>query len=111
MPVMAAPTGPGARCRSLPELDELAQAGRAVLDEALGEVRAAHPDLDIDPQVVEGPAARRSCTQLEGADLVVVGTQGHGTVDRHAARIGQPAPVRTTPRAPVVLVPSPEVAR
>ena len=53
---------------------------KLVLDEALGEVRAAHPDVSIDAQVVEGPAGEVLLEASEGADLVVVGTRGHGTV-------------------------------
>jgi nucleotide-binding universal stress UspA family protein len=106
MPVIAAPTGL-APMPVLPELDELAQAAKLVLDEALGEVRAAHPNLDIDPQVVEGPAGEALLEASEGADLVVVGTRGHGTVvgillgsvSQHLCHHA---------RGPVVLVPHPK---
>src|SRR5512144_1575029 len=55
LPVMAAPTGL-APMPVLPEFDELSRAARQVLDAELEEVRAEHPRLRIEEQVVEGPA-------------------------------------------------------
>ena len=49
-----------------------------VLDDALGPVRAAHPTLRINGRVVEGHPAPVLVDASRDADLVVVGSRGHG---------------------------------
>lgn len=62
----------------LPEdFDPAADAGRA-LDEALGPVRKAHPLVALDPRVVSGHPATALVEASRGADLLVVGSRGHG---------------------------------
>lgn len=108
MPVMAAPTGL-APMPVLPEVGEMAQVARQVLDGALEEVRATHPALSIEEQVVEGPAGEALLRASETADLLVVGTRGHsvvvgillGSVSQHVSHHAA---------CPVVLVPHPKHA-
>ena len=49
-----------------------------VLDGALEAVRSAHPGLSIRPVVVEGHPAPILVEASRGADLLVVGSRGHG---------------------------------
>ena len=49
-----------------------------ILDDALEPVRRAHPDLTIKPVVVEGHPAPVLVEESRGADLLVVGSRGHG---------------------------------
>jgi nucleotide-binding universal stress UspA family protein len=48
------------------------------LDEALEPVRQAHPDMVINPMVVEGHAAPVLVEASRQARLLVVGSRGHG---------------------------------
>jgi nucleotide-binding universal stress UspA family protein len=49
-----------------------------VLDEAVAEVRAAHPGVDLHTSVVEGHPAPTLVGASKGAQLLVVGCRGHG---------------------------------
>ncbi len=49
-----------------------------VLREATEPVRKEHPDVDIDLTVVEGHAAPALVEASRGADLLAVGSRGHG---------------------------------
>jgi len=49
-----------------------------VLDGALGPVRTAHPGVQIDEAVVEGHPAQVLVRESPDADLLVVGSRGHG---------------------------------
>ena len=51
---------------------------RKVLDQALGPVRSAHPELTIVEEVTEGHPAKVLVDQSADADLLVVGSRGHG---------------------------------
>jgi nucleotide-binding universal stress UspA family protein len=51
---------------------------RRSLDEAVETVRAAHPGLRISPRVVSGHPAPVLVEASKGADLLVVGSRGHG---------------------------------
>jgi nucleotide-binding universal stress UspA family protein len=53
---------------------------RAQLESAVGPVAAAHPSVEFDIEVVEGPAAETVVKASEGADLLVVGSRGHHEV-------------------------------
>jgi nucleotide-binding universal stress UspA family protein len=46
--------------------------------EAVEPVRRKHPDVEIDLNVVEGHAAPALVDASRGADLLVVGSRGHG---------------------------------
>ncbi len=56
-----------------PEIDV-----RKVLEGATASVRAAHPDLSIDPRVAHGHPAPILTEASAGADILVVGNRGHG---------------------------------
>jgi nucleotide-binding universal stress UspA family protein len=49
-----------------------------VLDEILGQLRQAHPDVTVRLRVVEGHPAPVLIEASRGADLLVVGSRGHG---------------------------------
>jgi len=59
------------------ELDFQGDAKRA-LTEALGEVSGLEPEIPVRPQVTEGHAAEVLLRAAKGADLLVVGSRGHG---------------------------------
>jgi nucleotide-binding universal stress UspA family protein len=49
-----------------------------VLAEVLAPIQEAHPDLFIRPAVIEGHPAPLLVKASHGADLLVVGSRGHG---------------------------------
>ena len=49
-----------------------------ILFEALAEVSGIAPDVVVEPLVVQGHAAEALVRAAEGADLLVVGSRGHG---------------------------------
>ena len=51
---------------------------RKALETAVAAVRAEHPDVSIDPRVVSGHPAPILVEASKGADLLVVGSRGHG---------------------------------
>ena len=51
---------------------------RKALETAVAGVRAEHPDVNIDPRVVSGHPAPILVEASKGADLLVVGSRGHG---------------------------------
>ncbi len=51
---------------------------RQALETAVAQVRAQYPGLNIDPRVVSGHAAPILVEASKGADLLVVGSRGHG---------------------------------
>jgi nucleotide-binding universal stress UspA family protein len=57
--------------------DPAAEASR-LLDEAVEETRRAHPGVDLRTSVVQGPAGVALVGASEGAELLVVGSRGHG---------------------------------
>ena len=61
----------------MPEIDYEGDTRRAVVGR-VDEVRAHHPDLEIDFDVVAGPAAQALVQASSGAELLVVGSRGHG---------------------------------
>jgi len=106
VPVMAAPTGL-APMPIVPDVEDLAGPARAVLDDALAEVRTTHPGVTIEPRVVEGAAADVLLHAAEGADLLVVGSQGHGAViGMLLGSVSQHLSHHAT--CPLVLVPAPK---
>jgi len=56
-----------------PEVD-----AQTMLTEALAPVRAGHPGVPIEATVVEGHPAPALVEASQGADLLVVGSRGHG---------------------------------
>jgi nucleotide-binding universal stress UspA family protein len=51
---------------------------RRTLEAAAASARAAYPDLSIDPLLVSGHPAPILVEASKGADLLVVGSRGHG---------------------------------
>jgi nucleotide-binding universal stress UspA family protein len=49
-----------------------------ILDEMVGKLRQAHPDLVVRSEVVEGHPAPVLIGASRGANLLVVGSRGHG---------------------------------
>lgn len=91
----------------LPPRDEMEASARATLGKLLDdEGLRGHAGLDLVEVVAEGPAARTLLDVAEGADLLVVGSRGHGgfsgmllgSVSQHCV---------THATGPVVVVPSP----
>jgi nucleotide-binding universal stress UspA family protein len=60
--------------------DALAETARAGIDEALAVPELGGLDVPAAPHVVQGPAGPAILDAAEGADLIVLGTRGHGTV-------------------------------
>jgi nucleotide-binding universal stress UspA family protein len=50
----------------------------AILTEAITEMCAVDPDIQVCPRVAEGRAGQVLVDAAEGADLLVVGSRGHG---------------------------------
>ncbi len=55
-------------------------AAEEILEEAVAPVRSAHPGITIETEALEGYAARVLVDRSEGAELLVVGSRGHGEV-------------------------------
>ena len=62
----------------LPEGYHPATDARTVLDDALGTVRQAHPGVEVRTVVAEGHPAPLLVETAGRADLLVVGSRGHG---------------------------------
>ncbi|MGK4584252.1 universal stress protein [Kitasatospora sp. HPMI-4] len=58
--------------------DLILKNARDVLDESLGKLAAAHPELHLTGDVVPREAALAILTAAEHSELAVVGTRGHG---------------------------------
>lgn len=58
--------------------EDLAGIAREVLDDAIAKVTGAEPPVEIRPRVVEGGAMPCLLDAAKGADLLVVGSRGHG---------------------------------
>jgi nucleotide-binding universal stress UspA family protein len=62
----------------LPSDFDPASGARQVQTDALTAVRADHPDLNVTEVVAEGSSAQVLIDRSEDADLLVVGSRGHG---------------------------------
>ena len=58
---------------------------RRTLETAVGPVVTRHPGVAVDAQVVDGHPAPTLVEASKDADLLVVGSRGHGRVRRHGA--------------------------
>jgi len=64
---------------AVPNADmDLAGWAREAIETAITEVHKEFPGVTITPRVLEGPAAFVLVEAAEGADLLVVGSRGHG---------------------------------
>lgn len=57
---------------------EWAEEARIALESIVGPVSAAWPHVPVEQRVLEGHPAEILLSQAEGADLLVVGSRGHG---------------------------------
>ncbi|TFD82805.1 universal stress protein [Cryobacterium fucosi] len=85
--------------------DELRDAHAAILAEAAGRVRTAHPGLEVREVLEQGPAAMVLVDASGEAELVVVGTHGRGAVGSlflgsvsHDVLLNLTCPVAVIPR-------------
>ena len=62
----------------LPEGFDPAGDALRLLDQSLGGVERDHPSIEVVPRVVEGHPAETLVETSQGADLLVVGSRGHG---------------------------------
>lgn len=60
------------------DMPDYQQDAFAVLAEAVDEMAAVNPEVQICPRVVEGRAGQILVDAADGADLLVVGCVGHG---------------------------------
>jgi nucleotide-binding universal stress UspA family protein len=60
------------------DFSQLQKDNEAVLSDVIKEVAGDTPDVEIVEEVVEGPAAQVLVEESKGADLIVVGSRGHG---------------------------------
>jgi nucleotide-binding universal stress UspA family protein len=89
--------------------DEHATA-EAMLAQSVAQAIAAHPDVAVASEVVEGRPAKVLVEAAKDADLLVVGSHGHGRL--HHAVVGSVAEecIRMSV-CPVVVVPVPHAKR
>jgi nucleotide-binding universal stress UspA family protein len=73
-PLAASAAGPYELAELLPQLE---QSARLVVEDAVQEV-AGDTSVEIQPVAVEGPPARALIDAARDADLLVVGSRGHG---------------------------------
>lgn len=57
---------------------DLAKGAKEALDKALAETLGQYPDVEVTPAVVEGAPAVELLRWAQGAELLVVGSRGHG---------------------------------
>jgi nucleotide-binding universal stress UspA family protein len=59
-------------------VENLSKAGEQMLADAVAAVAEAHPAVTMQVRLIEGHPATVLLTQADGADLLVVGSRGHG---------------------------------
>ena len=60
------------------DVGELQRAAEASLESSVAAVAGENPGVEIEQRVVEGPAAGALVDESQDADLLVVGSRGHG---------------------------------
>ncbi len=103
VPVMAGPTG--LTPLAIPDTLELQKAAEDFLANSVTEARRGRADISVEQLVVEAPAAEALLDAARSADLLVVGSRGHGgfvglllgSVSQHCAHHAS---------CPVVVVPA-----
>jgi nucleotide-binding universal stress UspA family protein len=84
------PVAYGYNFYSVLAVPDLEKAAGKVLDGAVSEVAAAHPDVKIRQILVKQSAARALIDAAKGADLLVVGSRGHaGFTEALLGSVGQ----------------------
>jgi len=63
--------------RTPPDFDPAGDTQKSV-DPIIDDVRSAHPSVAIQSKVIEGHSARVLVEESQGAELLVVGSRGHG---------------------------------
>jgi nucleotide-binding universal stress UspA family protein len=63
--------------RTPPDYDPAGDAQKGV-DAIIDEARSAYPSVPVQPKVVEGSPSRVLVEESQGAELLVVGSRGHG---------------------------------
>ncbi|MFD8235544.1 universal stress protein [Streptomyces sp. NPDC059696] len=85
------------------DADSQAQWVHGAMTEAVGTVTERHPDLEVTTDVIEGPVADTLVTAAADAEMLVLGTRGHGRVVGFlVGSVGQQVIAEAT--RPVVLV-------
>jgi nucleotide-binding universal stress UspA family protein len=73
-----------------PDMPDYQEDAFTVLSEAIAEVSAVDPDVQVCPRVVKGPAGEVLVDAADGADLLVVGSRGHrGLAEALLGSVGQ----------------------
>jgi nucleotide-binding universal stress UspA family protein len=73
-----------------PDMPDYQDDAFAVLTEALNEMSAVDPDVQVCPRVVEGRAGQVLVDAADGGDLLVVGSRGHrGLAEALLGSVGQ----------------------
>ncbi len=88
----------------------LVRGAKETLAKAIATVAGEHPDVRIEPLVVEGDPAETLCEQADDADLLVVGSRGRGAFG--GLLLGSvSSKCAHHCRRPVLIVPSPDRER
>jgi nucleotide-binding universal stress UspA family protein len=74
----------------VPDMPDYQEDAFTILGEAIAEVAAVEPDVQVCPRVVEGRAEQVLVDAADGADLLVVGSRGHrGLAEALLGSVGQ----------------------
>jgi nucleotide-binding universal stress UspA family protein len=92
------------RQRYWPADEEIAEGARKRLAATIAEVAGQNPAVEIEPVVLEGDPGQTLCRRSSGADLLVVGSRGHGGFGRLALGSVSTKCAHHS-RCPVVIVP------
>ena len=71
---------PGSGLVAATDMPDYQDDARMILTEAIVETCTIDPDVEVRPRVVEGRAGPVLVEAAEGADLLVVGNRGHGSL-------------------------------
>jgi nucleotide-binding universal stress UspA family protein len=73
-----------------PDMPDYQEDASTVLAEAINEMCTVDPDVQVCPRVLEGPAGQVLVEAADGADLLVVGSEGHrGLAEALLGSVGQ----------------------
>lgn len=107
IPYIGGDFGTGAAYATI-DLEALHGAHESVMADQISDVRKLHPELDIDTVVDSGPIVATIVDNSEDAELVVIGTQGAGSMIAlflgsvaHGVAHRAPCPVVLIPNIPI----------